>query len=86
MLNGKFAQDQATALARRAKQSHPDDQSAQVKQILELVWQRPIEQQEIADGMKLIDELQQQDGASLDRALATFALVAINSNEFLYLD
>ena len=38
MLNGKFAQDQATALARRAKQSHPDDQSAQVKQILELVW------------------------------------------------
>ena len=64
----------------------PDDQSAQVKQILELVWQRPIEQQEIDDGIKLISQLQQRDGASLDRAVATFALVAINSNEFLYLD
>ena len=86
MLNGKFAQDQAAALARRANKTHPDDQAAQVKQILELVWQRPIEQQEIDDGIKLISQLQQRDGASLDRAVATFALVAINSNEFLYLD
>ncbi len=86
MLNGKFAQDQAAALASRVKQSHPENQAAQVKQILELVWQRPIEPQEIDAGLKLIDQLQQQDGASLDRALETFSLVAINSNEFLYLD
>ncbi len=86
MLNGKFAQDQAAALARRVKQSHPDDQSAQVKQILELVWQRPIEKHEIEAGLELIEQLQQQDGASLERSLETFSLVAINSNEFLYLD
>jgi hypothetical protein len=57
-----------------------------VKEILELVWQRPIQKQEINAGLSLINQLQQQDGASLRRALETFSLVAINSNEFIYLD
>ena len=86
MLNGKFAQEQAAALAERVEHAYPGDQAAQVKEILELVWQRPIQKQEIDAGLSLINQLQQQDGASLRRALETFSLVAINSNEFIYLD
>ncbi len=86
MLNGKFAQDQARALARRVEREHPDNSAAQIKRILELVWQRPIQPAQIEAGLALLDQLQQQDGASLRRAMETFSLVALNSNEFLYLD
>ena len=86
MLNGKFAQDQARALARRVEREHPDNSAAQIKRILELVWQRPIQPAQIEAGLALLDQLQQQDGASLRRAMETFSLVAMNSNEFLYLD
>ena len=86
MLNGDFAAQQSSQLAARARREYPHDVRAQVRRILELVWQRPILPAQVAAGLKLLKQLEQKEGAEPNQALDYFSLVAINSNEFFYLD
>ena len=86
MLNSTFTNGQAAHLADRLLREAGDDASAQVHRALLLVTGRSPGNSEVREGVALMDELQQEDGLTRDRALEVFCLVAINLNEFLYLD
>ena len=71
-----------TGTARSAGDSLQD----QVSLALTRVMQRPPTKEEIQQGLDLIAELQKEDGMSPDQARKYFCLVALNLNEFIYLD
>ena len=58
----------------------------QVRLGLSLAVSRPPTDDEVQRGLDLIDALQKEDGMSPDAALRTFCLMAMNLNEFMYLD
>ena len=86
LLNSKFINDQARVFADFLHEKAGTELSEQVKLALWRVCQREPTAAEIDRGMKLIDTLQQVDGASPEDAMAYFCLVALNLNEFMYLD
>ncbi len=90
LLNGEFLNEQAEALAKRLDQEiqgEPQDRlRQQVRQALWLTTCRPPQAKEIQRGLKLIRSLQQDDQLDERTALKYFCLVALNQNEFLYLD
>jgi hypothetical protein len=84
-LNSAWMQKESAALAERLKKEAGADPKAQVKLALQLVTQRPPRNDEIERGVRLIDRLV-QSGEQADAALQQFCLVALNLNEFVYLD
>ncbi len=86
MLNGRFLARQADALAARLRRETGDDVSRQVGHALQLVTSRQPDPAEVRRGIDLIEALKARDGLSSDEALRAFCLVALNLNEFLYLD
>jgi Protein of unknown function (DUF1553) len=85
MLNGAFLREQSHLLAARVAREAGKDRSKQVEQALRLVTTRHPAEAEIRRGLDLISELE-SGGMKADEALASFCLVALNLNEFLYLD
>ena len=85
MLNSTWIQEQAALLAARVKREAGDDVAAQVKRALALTTQRPPTEREVARGVKLIAALQ-KGGETPDTARQRFCLVALNLDEFFYLD
>ena len=86
MLNSRFINDQARALAESVKKTSGDDLKKQVEVALWRTKQRKPSDTDVARGLKLINELREQDKASADDALKYFCLVSLNLNEFMYLD
>lgn len=86
MLNSRFINDQAQALAESVKQTAGDDTDAQVRLALWRTKQREPSESEVRRAMKLVTDLQEEDGASADDALSYLCLVSLNLNEFMYLD
>jgi len=85
MMNSKFVNDQAEVLAERLR----TEQSGVREQIaagLELALQRSATDEELDQLESLHRNLQEQAGLSSEEALERVALVALNLNEFLYLD
>ena len=86
MLNSRFIQEQAEAFADLLTQQAGPDPVAQVKAGLWRALQRPPTTAEISRGVRLMVSLQSTEKLSSHKALAAFCLVALNLNEFLYLD
>jgi len=86
MLNSAFVNDHARRFAERLRREAPGDVRAQVRRALSLVTQRDPTTTEIDRGLDLIDRLQADDGMTADQALDAFCLMALNLNEFIYLD
>lgn len=86
LLNSDFAQRESRYLAEFIQREAGDDLTAQIKLALTRVMQREPEPAEIERGVKLVRELQQQDQLKREQALQYFCLVALNLNEFVYLD
>jgi hypothetical protein len=86
MLNGVFLNDRAAALAARLRKEAPGDVKAQVRLALNLVTSRPPQESEVARGVQLIAALRSRDQSSEETALRLFCLMALNLNEFVYLD
>ena len=86
MLNGKFINAQALAFANRMHSEGGETVEDQVKFGLRLVLCREPEPMEIEHSLTFIQELQQKDGLSSEVALNRFALLALNLNEFIFLD
>ena len=90
MMNGEFLQQQARIFAERVRREAggPDaaDLPAQVRRALEIALTRAVSDDEVAQGVALIDKLDDADGVSPGRALELFCLLALNLNEFTYLD
>ena len=58
----------------------------QVRLGFDLATSRPPTDDEVKRGLDLIDALQKKDGMTPEAALKTFCLMAMNLNEFMYLD
>jgi hypothetical protein len=86
LLNSEFILEQARLFADAAAKEAPEALEAQVRLALRRVSQREPSNEEVARGVQLIENLQQQDGLNADQAKKYFFLVALNLNEFLYLD
>ena len=85
LLNSEFMNEQAALFARRLEREAPGDVDAQVRLALRAVTQRAPAAPEVARGRALVDALR-GDGLEPGKALAAFCLMALNLNEFVYLD
>ncbi|HLX62884.1 MAG TPA: PSD1 and planctomycete cytochrome C domain-containing protein [Planctomycetota bacterium] len=85
-LNSKFFNDQAALLAQRLKKEAGTSVSDQVKLGLRLTMGRAPSAKEIERGVKLIQRFVDEDKLTAEKALANFCLMALNLNEFVYLD
>jgi mono/diheme cytochrome c family protein len=86
MLNGKFLNDQAAALASRLRLEAGGNPADQVRLALRLVTCRQPTDAEVQRGVELMTALETVDGKSAAEALKAFSLVVLNLNEFLFLD
>ena len=86
MLNGKFINDQALAFANRMRWEGGVSVEDRVRFGLRLVLCREPEPTEIQQALAFMHELQQHEGVSSEIALDRFALLALNLNEFIFLD
>ena len=86
MLNGKFINDQALAFANRMRWEGGVTVEDRVRFGLRLVLCREPEPTEIQQALTFMQELQQHEGVSSEVALDRFALLALNLNEFIFLD
>jgi hypothetical protein len=86
LLNSSFMNEQSAIFARRLVKEAGDDPAVQVRSALRWVTQRTPDEREVRRGCLLIEKLRQKEGLSPERALSCFCLVALNLNEFVYLD
>jgi len=86
LLNSDFILKEASIFKDMLNEAHPDNLEAQIRMALQRVTQRPPTEEQIARGLNLISTLQSENGMSLEQAKKYFCLVALNLNEFIYLD
>ena len=85
-INGKFMNDAAKVFAARLIKEAGDRSTDQVKLALRLATAREPSGEEVDWGVKLINDLMNEDGADSTRALQYFCVMALNLNEFMYVD
>ncbi|SFH53561.1 PSD1 and planctomycete cytochrome C domain-containing protein [Planctomicrobium piriforme] len=86
MLNSEFINEQAGLFAADLKSKAGPNVADQVRLALTRTTHRDPTAAEIDKGLALIQNLQTEYGQSPDAALKSFCLVALNLNEFIYLD
>ena len=86
LLNGEFINDQAKLFAEDVRARTADDPAARIRLILRRTTQRDPSRQEIERGVDFLARLQDGYGLDPSEALAKFCLLALNLNEFVYLD
>ncbi len=85
MINSAFLNKQAEIFAERLRRESGTLAKDQVRSGLSLATSRPPTEAEIERGLRLISGLR-EGGASPELALKYFCLMALNLNEFVYLD
>ncbi|MEO2016900.1 MAG: DUF1553 domain-containing protein, partial [Fuerstiella sp.] len=85
MMNSEFIQQQAEIFA-QLLQGKADSAQGQVTLALQRVMQRQPTPEEVTRGLKLIETLKTEHNLSDDQARKYFCLLALNLNEFMYLD
>jgi hypothetical protein len=86
MLNGDFLNHQAAIFAERLRREAGSEMAKQVRLALYLATQRQPNDAEVRRGVDLIHSLERRDGASRQAAVNAFCLLALNLNEFMYMD
>jgi hypothetical protein len=86
MLNSEFLSDQAAVFAESVRNTVGKKQSEQIAEALRRVTQREPTAAEIERGVAFMRRMRGEHGQSEDAALAKFCLLAMNMNEFMYLD
>ena len=86
MLNSKLVNDQAVVFAEMLRAGSEDDLRSRIYRGLALVTQREPEEAEVEHCVELVERLQSERGLTEEQAMERFALVAMNLNEFMYLD
>ena len=84
MMNSKFLNDSAEVLASRI-QTEASATPGRVARAIQLATSRPATNQDIADGVALIEQYT-KNGITEAQALHRFCLLVLNLNEFVYLD
>jgi hypothetical protein len=86
MLHGDFIHEQAASLAERVAREAGPEPRAQVAHALRLALQRQASDEEVVDGLELLDRLTNQREQKPADALRYWCLAVLNLNEFSYLD
>ena len=86
MLNGKFMNDSAKLFAERIRKDAGEDTHKQITLCLKLAFSRNPSKKEVEDALKMLENIRSAADLSEKDALDRFALLALNLNEFLYLD
>ncbi len=86
MLNSAFVNRQAKAFADRVRNEAGNKRRDQVRLGLALVGSREPSEQEIKDGLTMMTEIQSAGDLNETDTLERFCLMALNLNEFVYLD
>ncbi len=86
MLNSRFLNHQAAIFAEDIRRLASDDTAEQVRLTLSRVTQRSPTDGEVQRGVEFIRHMQEEQGIGRDLALQTYCLLAMNLNEFLYID
>ncbi len=86
LLNSEFMESQSKLFAERLRKEAGDEARAQIRRGLQLVLQRPPREAEVALCLKTCEQLKSELNLPDQTALQRFALIALNLNEFIYLD
>ena len=86
MLNSELMQRESANFLKYLRQNAPEGRQAQVRLALARVFQRKPSGEEVERGLKLIQTFKEQDKLSDDQAMQNFCLLALNLNEFIYID
>jgi hypothetical protein len=86
MLNGEFLNAQARLFARDLRREAGDDPAGQVRLALRRVMQREPSAREVRRGVALLARVREAHRLSAEEALRSFCLLALNLNEFIYLN
>jgi len=86
MLNSKFLNDQAGVFSASLQKEFGDDVRGKISAGLNLVFCRKPVKAEVDKCVKLINDFQVGDKLSAEQAFKYFCLLALNLNEFVYLD
>jgi hypothetical protein len=86
LLNSEFMERQSQLFALRLRKEAGSELASQIRHGLQLVLQRPPRDNEIALCRKTCEKLKSELHLSDETVLQRFALIALNLNEFIYLD
>jgi hypothetical protein len=86
MLNGQFANEQASAFVERLSREAPGSAEAQVRRALRLTTGRLPGLEEAKRDLAFLEQAQAKGKLSEREALRLYCLVVLNANEFVYLD
>jgi hypothetical protein len=86
MLNGEFSNEQAVAFAERLRKESPGDVAAQVRRAIRLTTNRQPSDEEVNKDVAFVRNLQAKYGLTDGAAMRQYCLLALNTNEFIYLD
>ena len=86
MINSDFLNRQAKVFADSVASQQPEDLEKQVDLTLSLVTQRDPNPEEIERGVAFVRQVMADDRVDEKEAMRQFCLIALNLNEFLFLD
>jgi len=86
MLNGEFLNEQARVFADDLRRQAGEDPPAQVRLALRRVAQREPSAPEVERGVAFLARLREQHRLAPEEALRSYCLLALNLNEFVYLN
>ncbi len=86
MLNSDWMQQQAAALLARVQRDVGDELHAQAARCLELVLSYPADEQDVDELVGLVHRLRDDHAMEDDAARRGMCLVALNLNQFFYID
>jgi hypothetical protein len=86
MMNGEFSNEQARALAARLEKEAKGDRTALIRRGILLTTGRPANDAEVQRDLAFIEDLTGRHKLPAEKALAQYALLLLNANEFVYLD
>ncbi len=86
MLNGDFVNEQARTFADDLCKKAGDDPAAQVRLALRRVMQREPSATEVARGVDFLTRLRDKHQLAPEESLRSFCVLALNLNEFIYLE
>jgi hypothetical protein len=86
LLNSEFLNSQARILADDVRQKAGGEPAAQVRLVLRRATQREPSGSEVERGVAFLAKMRARHGVSAQEALRNFCLLALNLNEFVYLE
>jgi hypothetical protein len=86
MLNGQFTNEAAAAFARRLEVEAPGNLQEAVRRAIRLTTGRVARPDEVKKDLAFIAELREKHELPAAEALRLYCLLALNANEFIYLD